>query len=116
VRKVSNKDKGSVFHLKLPRSETISSSKPEGSSIDNAPKGTLLLIDDEQICHTVMSMILKSEGYTLMSAYGGMEGLNYLRKHKNDIDIILLDLIDLFRNSAAAGNLYVGSVLGSSCT
>ena len=89
----NNKDKGAAFYFLLPQSNnTVSASeKVVDSKLNN---GKVLVIDDEQTCHSILSLILRAEGYQMVSAYGGGEGLAYLRTaNKSDINIVFLDLM-----------------------
>jgi CheY-like chemotaxis protein len=54
---------------------------------------TALMIDDEDINHHVIRMILKNDGYEMISSYTGAEALDYLSKHSSEIDFIFLDLM-----------------------
>ncbi|MHB8282202.1 MAG: response regulator [bacterium] len=51
----------------------------------------ILLIDDEEITHKMISKILEPEGFNLLHAYTGDEGLKIAIEYKPDL--ILLDLI-----------------------
>ncbi|MCK4534889.1 MAG: response regulator, partial [Syntrophobacterales bacterium] len=50
----------------------------------------LLLIDDEKAIVRVLSISLKSDGYDVITAYGGEEGLNMFRRESPDI--VLTDI------------------------
>jgi CheY-like chemotaxis protein len=54
---------------------------------------TALIIDDDDINHHVIRMILKKEGYEMIGTYSGEEALDYLSKHSSEIDFIFLDLM-----------------------
>lgn len=54
---------------------------------------TALMIDDEDINHYVIRMILKNDGYEMISSYAGAEALEYLSKHSSEIDFIFLELM-----------------------
>ena len=53
----------------------------------------ILMIDDEPTCQMSMDILLSHTNYSLISEYGGISGLQYLRKNYNKIDIIFLDLM-----------------------
>ncbi|MEM5947271.1 sigma-54 dependent transcriptional regulator [Spirochaetia bacterium 38H-sp] len=53
-------------------------------------KANILIIDDEENIRLTMEAILEDEGYTVISAEDGLEGLKILEKY--DIDIVFLDL------------------------
>jgi two-component system sensor histidine kinase ChiS len=93
-----NKIIGSSFHFIIPRAKNIETPVPQvKSKIADKPshqtKGTALMIDDDELCHNIISMILKNDGYEMISTYSGAEGLEYLHQHYKEIDFIFLDLM-----------------------
>jgi len=66
--------------------------KTDSDSI-NSIKGIALMIDDEDINHHVIRMILKNIGYEMISTYSGEEALDYFSKYSSKIDFIFLDLM-----------------------
>lgn len=52
---------------------------------------TILIVEDERHLQTILSDLLKDEGYNVLSAYDGEEALNILSKQSPDL--VLLDLI-----------------------
>ncbi len=92
-----NKIIGSSFHFIVPRikfTETapLVMSQPLKAPIEST-KGIALMIDDDDLCHNIIRMILKNDGYEMVSTYGGVEGLEYLEKNAAEIDFIFLDLM-----------------------
>ncbi len=54
-------------------------------------KYRILIADDEEDIKTVMSMVLESEGYEILTAYDGLDALD---KAQNELpDLILLDIM-----------------------
>ncbi len=53
----------------------------------------ILVIDDEQIMRDGCSRILSRDGWTVITAENGHQGLDEIRRHQSDIDLILLDLM-----------------------
>lgn len=51
---------------------------------------TILVVEDEPHLREVCGIVLRTEGYRVVEAVNGMEGLVALRAHK--IDLVLLDL------------------------
>ena len=51
---------------------------------------TILIIEDDNDINNMLSLMLKSNGYSTISAYSGTEGLLV---HGDDVDLILLDLM-----------------------
>jgi len=56
----------------------------------NTQTRTILIIDDEETMHDSCMQILKREGYTLLDAYNGENGMSYVRESRPDL--VLLDL------------------------
>ena len=53
----------------------------------------ILMIDDDREMITLGRLILERENFEVLSAYGGLEGLDVLKN--NEIDLILLDIMML---------------------
>ena len=53
----------------------------------------ILIIDDEEEIRELLSYNLIKEGFEVSSAANGREGLNVLDNSKNDVDLILLDVM-----------------------
>jgi signal transduction histidine kinase/ActR/RegA family two-component response regulator len=85
----NNQDKGASFHFLLPKPGIV-----EEEKIDKLTKGVVVLIDDDLGCHGMLNLVFRDKGFKIISLYGGVEGLDYLRKHSQEkIDVILLDLM-----------------------
>jgi DNA-binding response OmpR family regulator len=59
------------------------------NEILDAPKKICIVEDDDNI-REIYSLTLKQEGYTVITAVDGEDGMNKIREHKPDL--ILLDL------------------------
>src|SRR5690606_11002082 len=53
----------------------------------------VLLIDDEDMILEVGCEILEKLGYSVLKAGSGNEALQLFHEHKNDIDLVILDMI-----------------------
>src|SRR5262245_39338339 len=53
------------------------------------------MIDDDREMITLGRLILEREGFEVISALGGIEGLEILNKGEQQIDLILLDIMML---------------------
>jgi signal transduction histidine kinase/DNA-binding response OmpR family regulator len=94
--------KGSTFTIRLPEdvqplpSEQPGETEPDGirtgSSMQRAsnPVGTVLLIDDDASVHDLMRRFLNREGFNLLTAMSGQDGLRLAREQSPDV--ILLDV------------------------
>lgn len=54
--------------------------------------GTVLVIDDEEIVRKTIDSILSKQGYVVLTARDGVEGLELFRQHRETVGLILLDL------------------------
>ena len=55
-------------------------------------KGTLLVVDDEQIIRDVSRAILEPHGFTVLTACDGVEAVEIYRQNLGEIRAVLLDL------------------------
>jgi CheY-like chemotaxis protein len=54
---------------------------------------TVFLVDDENIILDVAKNILKTLGYKVLLARGGVEALQVYKKNQDKIDMVILDMI-----------------------
>jgi two-component system alkaline phosphatase synthesis response regulator PhoP len=53
----------------------------------------ILMIEDDREMVTLGRLILEREGYEVLAAYNGTEGLDLLRRENGKIDLLLLDIM-----------------------
>lgn len=53
----------------------------------------ILMVDDDREMVTLGKLILEREGFEVISAYNGAEGLNILNDETSQIDLVLLDIM-----------------------
>jgi DNA-binding response OmpR family regulator len=53
----------------------------------------ILMIEDDREMVTLGKLILEREGYEVLVAYGGAEGLELLRQEDGNVDLLLLDIM-----------------------
>ena len=90
----SEKGKGTTLKINLPASEeevSITTKKMP----DELKKGseTILLVDDEDMIIDVGKDMLKEMGYKVLVARSGEEAVEVYRKHKDNIDLVIVDMI-----------------------
>ena len=88
--------KGSTFTILLPANiaEAESAEAAEPAHAD-AVSGTVLVVDDDRAARDVLVNALMDEGYSVVSAAGGRDGLRLAREQRPDaivLDIIMPDL------------------------
>ncbi|HQA53722.1 MAG TPA: ATP-binding protein, partial [Spirochaetota bacterium] len=91
----SEKGKGTTFRIFLP---IIAGEKKSesNSSKETSIKGgseTILLAEDNETLREINSKVLKSYGYTVISAEDGEEAITEFRRNKDIVDLIILDII-----------------------
>ena len=90
---VSQVGEGATFHIYLPASDkAIKDEKPLINNNHNGPE-TVLLVDDEDFILKVGSQILQELGYAVLTASSGKEALEIYSEKKDEIDIVVLDMI-----------------------
>ena len=55
--------------------------------------GTVLLVDDEEVILNVNRMVLEKLGYKVLVTRSGQEAIEVFKGRKDDIDLVLLDMI-----------------------
>jgi len=56
-------------------------------------KGTILIIDDEEIVRELGKDILEGQNYTVLLAWNGNEGVKIFTENKDRIDLVILDMV-----------------------
>jgi len=85
---------GSTFTVALPRSRDRVAA-PAGASghVIRSGQGTVLVVDDQEIIRSVARDMLEMLGYRVFTAEGGAEGVAVLEAHRDEIDLVILDMI-----------------------
>jgi len=88
-------DSGSSFRVYLPvagaAAERTTNMQAEPSTPPEQPIG-VLMIDDDAMIRDIASEILGEFGLTVLTAADGADGIEMFRKHRQDVDVIMLDL------------------------
>jgi CheY-like chemotaxis protein len=89
----SDKGRGTTFTVFLPASDKAA--RLDRAQTMNAVRGegTILLVDDEKMVIEAGRLMLQSLGYTVLTAYNGLEALSIYKARQTDIDLVLLDII-----------------------
>ena len=67
----------------------------------NEPKGTVLVVDDEEMALYVEVLMLERIGYNTLQATSSAEACQLYRNEKDNIDLVVLDMILPDENGAA---------------
>ncbi|MBU4261567.1 MAG: PAS domain S-box protein [Proteobacteria bacterium] len=101
----SVKGRGATFHICLPASAKDVIAEKKLSDKVWKGKGTVLLVDDEQLIIDVGTEIIKSLGYEVLTARSGKEALDIYANNRDRIDIVLLDLV---MPGMSGGDTFIG--------
>jgi two-component system cell cycle sensor histidine kinase/response regulator CckA len=84
---------GTTFHIYLPGSDK--DVKEDFQPQETALKGTgaILLVDDEDMVTDVGRQMLEKLGYKVLVASGGRQAIDIFRQNRDDIDLVLLDMV-----------------------
>ena len=93
IEVISERGQGAMFSIYLPASdkEVDSQEKPVGKTMKG--KETVLIVDDEKIITDVTSEMLGELGYKVFIAATGEEAVEIYRAHKDEINLVVLDMI-----------------------
>jgi two-component system, cell cycle sensor histidine kinase and response regulator CckA len=89
----SEPDHGSVFNLFLPALNISQDRIEKADEQYFTGKGTVLLVDDDEMVLDTGEQILVRLGYSVMTAADGKEALKVYEDHRDQIDVVLLDMV-----------------------
>jgi PAS domain S-box-containing protein len=84
---------GTTFSIYLPVSERKIPEGVKGDATIKFGKGTILVVDDEEMVLDIGTEMIRKMGYQTLSARNGDEAISLYRKRTDDIDLVVLDLI-----------------------
>jgi len=88
-------DAGSAFRIHLPLTEEEPTPRADRKSQQAAPKGTetVLLVEDEESVRSLVSNMLRTQGYRVYEAEHGADALRVFADHAKEIELLLTDVI-----------------------
>jgi two-component system cell cycle sensor histidine kinase/response regulator CckA len=89
----SIKGEGTTLNVYLPASKKkVTEEKVKDEKVLKGTE-TVLLVDDEEMIIDVGRLMLKEMGYRVLIAKNGQEALSVYHKNKDQVDIVILDII-----------------------
>jgi two-component system, cell cycle sensor histidine kinase and response regulator CckA len=92
--------RGTTFRIFLPRHiQTAEEAAPVKIDETKAPtqdltgQGTILLVEDEEAVRAFGARALRSRGYTVLEAASGVEALELVEEHGDDIVMVVSDVV-----------------------
>lgn len=88
----SEKERGTVFHIWLPRAEMLE--ELEHLLVETVPADGehILLVDDEVRIVQMLEQMLESSGYKVTGLTSSKEALNVFREKPDEFDLVITDL------------------------
>jgi two-component system CheB/CheR fusion protein len=93
VRVHSAPGKGSTFRVLLPAAPGQALPQKAPSARRDVSRRTILVIDDEQFMRDTARHMLERGGHWVLTAENGKAGLEVFQAHRDEIDLVLLDLL-----------------------
>lgn len=90
----SQKGRGTTFNLSFPVADHAAV-QAEAEEVNSAQGGTetILLVEDDPDAGALMVQALQSDGYTVLLAKDGVDGLELFKQHAASIALVITDLI-----------------------
>ena len=82
------------FSVELAGADALDT-ESDGEVAGSADPGSaiILLVEDDQMIRTLVSQTLEMQGYTVLLAEEGWEGIKVARNHKGKIDLLFTDVV-----------------------
>lgn len=86
--------RGTTFNIYLPAASETAPEVAQPEQDQSVPRGkeTILLIDDEEVIRDLGRALLGRLGYSVLTAFDGLDGLDLFTKERGRIDLIILDI------------------------
>jgi two-component system cell cycle sensor histidine kinase/response regulator CckA len=80
----------SLYFARLKNHETPSAQREAKAAVHG--NETILVVEDEEAIRDTISELLAGQGYTVLTAADGVEGLEQVQAHKDQIGLVISDL------------------------
>jgi nitrogen fixation/metabolism regulation signal transduction histidine kinase len=85
--------KGTTFDIYLPLIKAPSRQKARVKTDMKGGTETILIVEDDRDVRNMLTKILESQGYATIEAIDGDDAIGVFNTHKEDIDLIILDVV-----------------------
>jgi PAS domain S-box-containing protein len=91
----SQMNKGTTFHIYLPRLKRTAAAFSEGAIAGRVRGGHefILLVEDETPVRELMRTLLERQGYRVQTAVSGVDALDLWERHKGAFDLLVTDMV-----------------------
>jgi CheY-like chemotaxis protein len=89
----SVRGRGTTFHIYLPAADGQAVPDDVRSNQIVKGRGTILIVDDEEMVLEVGVQLLEKLGYRVIQAMNGEQAIALYQKHQDLIDLVILDII-----------------------
>jgi len=93
IKVTSGMGKGTSFIITFPSFAQVLSSETYAAQPLVHGKGTILVVDDEEFIRGILKNMLEKLGYSVILASNGRQALDIYTTQKDQIDLVILDLI-----------------------
>src|SRR5205814_8638740 len=85
---------GTTFKIYIP-AKSKARLTPDGKQSQEIPGGdeTILVVEDEVALRELVEEVLRKKGYTVLQASSGVQALKVWQRHKDQIDLVLTDMM-----------------------
>ena len=97
---------GSSFRILLPAADAADGEREQTPRGDAPARGneTILLVEDETVVRQLVAEILEANGYGVLQAGDGPSALELLRRHTDDVDLLVTDVVMPGMSGPEVGN------------
>ena len=91
----SERNRGTTFDVDLPAVEAASppASAPQSSGVSHVGHETVLVVEDDPSVREFFATVLRTRGYNVLAAAGGLEALRAASAHAGPIHVLLTDVV-----------------------
>ena len=100
INVVSAPGQGATFQVSLPCASmkalevqnAVAYPRAEQPHVLTRTRATVLVVEDEEVLRRAVSKVLRIKGFSVMEAQDGSVAIELMRNHRDNIDVILLDV------------------------